>query len=333
MAGESTIRDVARRAGVSIASVSRVLNGVGHVSAATRQRILAAVSALQYVPHAGARSLNGARSQAIGVAMPVLYGEFFSEFMRGMDDEAGRRNYMLLLSNIRDGEQPNANPLHAMRGRVDGLVVMTPRIGGESLGDAVPANLPAVLVNMPPSKVIHPRLHYNNIKAVENVVRHLVEQGCRHIVHIAGAPVFIDAGIRERAYIDAVRRYLPGTEPRVLQGEFTRESGERAAAAILDDPRPVDAIFAANDMMALGCWHVLHQAGKSVPDEIAIAGFDDIPIAQYADLTTVRVDIAALGARAVARVIDLIEGKSTDTSAEEHPTELVIRGSTRRRAS
>src|SRR3982750_2194324 len=125
---EATIRDVARRAQVSVASVSRALNGAENVSEGTKARIADAVRELGYVPHAGARSLSLARTNAIGVVLPDLHGEFFSEIVRGMDREASRRGYLLLLSNLHGGSEQAVLALKAMRGRVDGLIVMAPHL-------------------------------------------------------------------------------------------------------------------------------------------------------------------------------------------------------------
>ena len=140
---DATIRDVARRAQVSVASVSRALNGLANVSDATKARVSEAALALGYVPHAGARSLSLARTNAIGVVLPDLHGEFFSEIVRGMDREASRRGYLLLLSNLHAGGDQGAQALRAMRGRVDGLIVMAPHLSrdgacrGTSQGPAV----------------------------------------------------------------------------------------------------------------------------------------------------------------------------------------------------
>src|SRR5436190_12176132 len=141
---EATIRDVARRAQVSVASVSRVLNRLSSVSEKTRAVVNAAVDDLGYVPHAGARSLSLARTGAIGVVLPNLHGEFFSEIVRGMDREASRRGYLLLLSNLHGGSEQAATALRAMRGRVDGLIVMAPHLKPEEISAALPGGLPSM---------------------------------------------------------------------------------------------------------------------------------------------------------------------------------------------
>jgi LacI family transcriptional regulator len=325
---EATIRDVARRAEVSVASVSRALNGLDNVRAETRARVVAAAAELGYVPHAGARSLSLARAHAIGVVLPDLHGEFFSECVRGMDREASRRGYLLLLSNMHaDGDQA-AVALRAMRGRVDGLVVMAPHIGPEALAQTLPQALPAVLINCPGEIESRPGIRLDNETGADLMVRHLVENGYRNIVHLSGPDGNVDAEERARGYREAMRRHAPGVEPRIIAGDFTEEAGEAAARTLLASSAPCDAVFAANDMMAIGCLHALRGAGKRVPEDIAIAGFDDVPLARYLALTTIRVRIAEIGARAVIRLIDLLDGKDMERAGELHTPELVARATT-----
>src|SRR4051812_47175392 len=163
---EATIRDVARRAQLSVATVSRALNGFENVSEQARERIAAAVAELGYVPHAGARSLSLARNNAIGVVLPDLHGEFFSEIVRGMDREASRRGYLLLLSTLHGGGQQATNALRAMHGRVDGLIVMAPHLGAVELSAALPKGLPAILVNTQADARDHPSIHLDNAAGV-----------------------------------------------------------------------------------------------------------------------------------------------------------------------
>lgn len=324
---EATIRDVARRAQVSVASVSRALNGLKNVGAETRERVLAAANELGYVPHAGARSLSLARSHAIGVVLPDLHGEFFSEIVRGMDQEAGKRGYLLLLSNMHSAGKEAAAALGAMRGRVDGLLVMAPHIPADALDQVLPRALPAILINSPAVSQDRPSIGFDNFAGVDAMIRHLVENGYRRIVHIAGPKENIDAQQRAEAYRQALARYAPEAAPEVLQGDFSKEAGEAAARTILERGG-CDAVFAANDMMAIGCLQTLKAAGVAVPGEIAVAGFDDVPIARYLDLTTVSVRIEEIGARAVVRLIDLLEGRKDGEANELYTPELIVRDTT-----
>lgn len=325
---EATIRDVARRAQVSIASVSRALNGLGNVRQETRERVIAAAAELGYVPHAGARSLSLARAHAVGVVLPDLHGEFFSEFVRGMDREASRRGYVLLLSNIHDESEQAANALRAMRGRVDGLIVMAPHLSAAMLQSALPPTLPSLFINGPEEIDDRPTVRLDNVAAMEAMIAHLVAGGRTRILHVAGPEGNVDARERVEGYRAAMARHAPGVEPVVLAGDFSEEAGEAAARTIRDNAIACDAVFAANDMMAIGCLQTLRNAGVDVPGEIAVAGFDDVPLARYLGLTTVRVRIADMGARAIERLIDILEGGSADQRAERHSGELVVRATT-----
>lgn len=329
---EATIRDVARRAQVSIASVSRALNGLGNVRQETRERVMAAAAELGYVPHAGARSLSLARAHAVGVVLPDLHGEFFSEFVRGMDREASRRGYMLLLSNIHDESEQAANALRAMRGRVDGLIVMAPHLGADMLRAALPPTLPSLFINGPEEIDDRPTLRLDNVGAMDAMVAHLVANGHRRIVHVAGPEGNVDARERVEGYRAAMARHAPEVEPVILAGDFSEEGGEAAIRTIRENAIPCDAVFAANDMMAIGCLQALKAAGIDVPRAIAVAGFDDVPLARYLGVTTVRVRIAEMGARAIERLIDILEGGPADDRAERHGAELVVRDTTAARS-
>ena len=318
---EATIRDVARRAQLSVATVSRALNGFENVSEAARERIAAAVAELGYVPHAGARSLSLARNNAIGVVLPDLHGEFFSEIVRGMDREASRRGYLLLLSNLHAGGQQAANALKAMRGRVDGLIVMAPHLSAEELSDALPKGLPSILINTRADADEHPSIHLDNAAGVRAVVDHLASIGRTRLVHIRGPADNVDAQEREAAFRAAAAAH--GVDGRVVAGDFETESGEAAVRKLLADGTEFDAIFAANDNMAIGALESLRAAGKQVPEDVAVIGFDDIPLARHMGVATVRVRIAELGERALQRLVD---GFSKEQGGDElHAPELVIR--------
>ncbi len=322
---EATIRDVARQAEVSVASVSRVLNRFENVSEQTRARVMAAVEALGYVPHAGARSLSLARTGAIGVVLPNLHGEFFSEIVRGMDQLATARGYLLLLSNMHADRGTAEAVLKAMRGRVDGLVVMAPHLEDEQFATALPGGIPAVLVNTR-AKVVRPSIHLDNAGGARAVAEHFVSTGRRRIVHIAGPVGNIDADERAEAFRNALKAH-PDVQLETMQGDFHEESGTAAAETLIRAGQAFDAVFAGNDMMAIGALESLRRAGLRVPQDVAVAGFDDVPLASHLGLTTVRVRMAELGERAIERLISMLEGE--DGGADElHRPELVVRSST-----
>src|SRR5690242_19531569 len=181
---EATIRDVARRAQLSVATVSRALNGFNNVSEQAKERVAEAVRELGYVPHAGARSLSLARTNAIGVVLPDLHGEFFSEIVRGMDREASRRGYLLLLSNLHGSPDQAAHALRTMHGRVDGLIVMAPHLNAEDLSAALPPALPSILINTRDGSGSRAAIHLDNAAGVRAVVDHFAALGRERIVHV-----------------------------------------------------------------------------------------------------------------------------------------------------
>ena len=325
-----TIKDVAREANVSVATVSRALNGHPNVAEDVRQRVLGIADRLRYSPHHAARSLSSRRTQTIGVVLPDLYGEFFSELMRGIDQVARERGLHLLVSSYHGNPREQGAALRTMRGRVDGLLLMSPFVAGaEALAADLPP-MPVVLMN--PALVVDGQasVGVDNHGGAMAMVRHLVEAGHRSIAFIAGPEDNFDAGERLRGYRDALSQLLPGVEPQVLPGDFGEASGHRAGQALLEGPQRPDAVFAANDMMALGCLFAFSQGGLRVPGDIALAGFDDIPLSRYVHppLTTMRVEIAELGARAIQRLLaDEQDGPHPSRSCELLQPKLVVRAS------
>lgn len=324
----ATIRDVAKQAGVSVASVSRALNDRAHVNSATRARILEVVGALGYVPHAGARSLSMARSHAIGVVLPDLFGEFFSELVRGMDRAASAAGYQLLLSNMHADAKLAAQAAHAMRGRVDGLVIVAPQLTAAQIEATLLTALPAVLINTEIDDKRHV-IAIDNYAGTKTIIGHLLGTGRRQIVHIAGPENNVDGRERLRGYLDTMMQSLPGHPARVIDGDFHQESGVAAAQMLIAEGLPCDAIFAANDMMAIGAIHTLRESGVDVPGRVAVAGFDDIPLAHYLSVTTMRVHVDQIGERAIERVRKEIEEQEGSHGRESITPELIIRGSTK----
>ena len=324
-----TIKEVARQSRVSVATVSRVVNGQGPVREETRQRVLRVAGRLRYAPHGAARSLITRRTSTIGVLLPDIHGEFFSEIIRGIDVAARRKGYHLLVSSSHSDRAEVEAALRAMRGRVDGLVAMCPDIGAHDLARNLPDALPIVLLNSPRNGRSVDCIAVDNRGGAYEMVRHLAGLGHRRIAHIAGEKQNFDARERLRGYRDAMARVV-AAPPVLAHGDFSDEAGYRAGKTLLRiAPRPT-AVFAANDSMAIGCLAALSEAGLRVPEDVALAGFDDIPIARFTrpPLTSVRVSIAALGARALERLLDALAGDSRPIRGPEtFPTTLVVRRS------
>lgn len=326
----ATIKDVAQHAKVSVASVSRAINGSGGISDATRERILRAARKLRYTPHGAARSLITRRTHTVGVVLPDMHGEFFSELIRGIDRAARARGLHLLVSSSHGDAVEAAAALRAMHGRVDGLLVMSPHADAEFLDANLPHGAPLVLMNTRPTAAQHPLFAVDNFGGASAMMKHLVGRGHRQIALIAGPEGNFEAQERLRGYRDALAQLLPGTEEMVLYGDFTEESGWHVGKQLLALADRPTAVFASNDMMAIGCMFALNEAGVAVPREIAVTGFDDIPIARYVSppLTSVRVRITELGALALERLAIGIENpEKLAPTTQTLRTELVVRSS------
>lgn len=326
-----TIKDVARRARVSIATVSRALNNTGKVRPEIRERVLRAARKLRYTPHGGARSLISGRTHTVGLLLPDLHGEYFSELIRGVDRAARRRGLHLLVSSSHGSASEAASAVRALSGRIDGLLAMVPGEDAGFIREALPPTLPTVLLNSRARGAQCPTLLVDDLGGARAMTRHLIERGYRRIAHIRGPEGNLQAEERLRGYRAALKG--SGAAPAdVIEGDFTEESGYRAGQVIAARGARPDAIFAANDMMAVGCLLALREAGIRVPQDMALAGFDDIPLTRFVSppLTTVRADIATFGLRALERLAGLMErdaAPSDARSTERLPVEVVVRGS------
>lgn len=326
----ATIKDVAREARVSVASVSRALNGAGGVTPATVQRVREVAARLRYVPHGAARSLITRRTHAIGALLPDLHGEFFSELIRGLDLEARSHGLHLLVSSSHDGADDAAAALRAMQGRVDGIVILSSGLDEAFLKANLPEHLPTVLLDSPASGATHTVLNIDNFAGTYAMVRHLAGVGHEHIVFVGGPPGNFDAGQREQGFRAAMAECLPNQPLRIVPGDFTEAAGYRAGRELAGAKQRPQAVFAANDMMAVGCLQAFKEAGLDVPGDIALAGFDDIPISRYVTprLSTVRVRIADMGKNAMELLADMMDrpGRSA-ASVHTLGCDIVVRES------
>lgn len=326
-----TIRDVARAAGVSVATVSRAVNDSPLVTEQTRQQVAAIAEQMGYVPHGAARSLATRRTHTIGVLLPDLYGEFFSEVIRGIDLTVRAAGYHCLVSSARHDAMQLEAALRSMLGRVDGVILMSPEFTGEVSRRALRGGFPVVLLNCPSPDPAFDSMTIANYEGAYAMVRHLAGLGHRRIAIIQGAAGNFDAAERLRGYRAAVKDTGAVADPALeAEGDFTEESGALAVTALLRLDQPPTAIFAANDCMAIGALSALRDAGVTVPGDIALGGFDDIPMARYVTpaLTSVHVDISALGERTAARLLAKLEGPADARRIRDTlPATLVVRRS------
>jgi LacI family transcriptional regulator len=324
---------VAREAGVSVATVSRVLNGSAHVSEATDRQVRTVANRLNYWPNGAARSLITSRTSTLGVLLPDLHGEFFSEVIRGVDLAARRAGYHLLVSSSHAATEELVAALRTMRGRIDALIVMAPDLDAPELIRECAAGTPTVVLNPgQPVSGCH-AISIDNLDGAQQVVRHLVELGHRRIATVTGPARNMDARQRLEGYRAALKAAgIAHSRDHEFQGDFTEPSGYQAGRAIIRlSPRPT-AVFVGNDKMAVGVLGALSDGGLRVPEDIAVAGFDDIEMSQYLNppLTTVHADAYMLGERAVERALAMANDGATAGGSPRHEilrTTLVVRGS------
>jgi len=326
-----TIRDVAEEASVSATTVSRVFNHDHLVNQETREHVLEVAQRMGYSPDATARSLSSGRTQSIGVILPAPHGEFFSELIRGLDDATQEADYFLLIASSHYNPNEGEFALKSLAGRVDGLVMMTPRVRSDSLTEGM--DLPVVFVNSDLREGSFDLYDIENREGAAHVVRHMIEAGYSRIAAITGPSGSYDVERRMEGYRHAIEQ-CGGVEGPILEGDFTQESGYEAGKNILDSEDLPDAVFACNDYMAMGAMLAFQEAGIRIPDDIAVAGFDDITSARYANppLTTVRVPLYELGRRVAKRLLQRVESNCPpDPETFKVSHELKVRASTKRK--
>ncbi|MBM2842051.1 MAG: LacI family transcriptional regulator [Bacteroidetes bacterium] len=309
----TTIKDVAREAGVSIATVSRVFNNVAVVDEDTRKNVRHVARRLKYVPSALGRSLSTKRTDAIGLLLPDLFGEFFSEVLRGCDQTAQQSHYHLVVSSSHNSKGEIQAALTMMRGRVDGLIIMSPHIDAETLNENLPQTLPVVLLNCYVETNGFDSLNIDNYGGAYAMVKHLLSHGHQQVAVIKGTEKNFDASERLRGYRKAMQEAGMTPDPQLeFAGNFTEAGGYDAVKGILSRSTRPTAIFACNDSMAIGALSALRDEGVQVPGEIALAGFDDVPIASYLtpSLTSVHVGIHRLGVRAIETALHAVLEKN-----------------------
>lgn len=326
----ATIKDVAREAGVSVATVSRVLNGSATVRDNTRKVVLRIAKSLQYVPNATAQSLIRSRTMTLGVILPDVYGEFFSEILRGVDRVARDAQYHLLVSCSHSDPGELVTAVRAMLGRVDGLVVMTPHVRVQRLQAALPTGLPAILMGQAADGHVLPAVGFDNMEGARLAVSHFLALGHARIGMVQGPVGNADAEARARGYVQTME--AAGGTPLFFQGDFTESCGKAVLDAWLTLPDRPTALFCANDSMALGLMLAAREAGISIPQDLALIGFDGLALGRYVTpaLTTIEVPMVDLGTIACTRLLQRLAGhENGSTTAEDVrlPVSLAVRGS------
>jgi LacI family transcriptional regulator len=326
-----TIREVASRAGVSIATVSRVFNNSDPVDQGTRERVKKAAVELRYVPNVLGRSLSMRRTDSIGLLLPDLFGEFFSEIIRGCDQTAQRNHYQLLVSSSHNSRKQIETALRMMRGRVDALVIMSPHINAETLNENLPRTLPVLLLDCRVESNGFDSLNIDNVKGAAAMTKHLLSHGHTRVAIIKGTEGNVDAADRLKGYCLAMQESGIAPDERLqAAGDFTEASGYAAVKSLLAVTPGPTAIFASNDSMAIGALSALRDEGIQIPEQMALAGFDDVPIGSYLSpaLTSVHVGINDMGILAIETVLHAVRNKNA-----HHKQQILVSTSLRLRES
>jgi LacI family transcriptional regulator len=330
----ATITDVASEAGVHPSTVSRVLNGHAGstIRPATRERVLAAADVLGYRPSALARSLRLQRTLTLGMLVPDITNPFFSSIIKGAEDAARERGYNLILCNSEDQPEREAAYLQLLRERqVDGVLIASSQMADETIEGLRADSFPFVLVNRAAQDGEDLAVVVDNHAAAVEVVAHLAALGHRRIGHIAGPQNTTTGRDRREGYEAGVRAHGLAHEPALVveADAFSEDAGDRALGMMLAGPARPTAVFAANDLIAVGMLQRLRRIGVRVPDDLSIVGFNDIPLAGLLEpaLTTVRVPQLAMGVAGAHLLIDRLEGRPIGEIRLTLPTELIIRAS------
>jgi LacI family transcriptional regulator len=332
-----TLRDVAARAGVHPATASRALNPETRilVSEDTAQRVLDAAEALGYSPNPVARSLRTRRSHTVGVLIPDLNNPLFPPIVRGLEDRLAANGYVALIGNTDSDDQRERMVFDQMRARhVDGLVLATARLHHPLLAEASRADLPVVLINRLAQDYSFPSVSVDNERGVRMAVGHLAGLGHRRIAHIAG-PQDLSTGLsRYRGFVTAMESGgLPVDGDLVVFAKsYTVEEGVRCGRLLLDRGAGCTAIAAGNDMLAVGCYTALDEAGLNCPEDISVVGFNDMPFIDRLrpPLTTIRFPHYQVGTEAAQLLLERIAEHAGPVKILYLAPELVIRGSTAR---
>ena len=327
-----TIRDVARQAGVSVATVSRYINRNAPVSTEVAERLSQVMIELRYVPHAAARHLASRKTRVIGLLLNNLHNDFFVPLLNGVEAVVRQKGYNLIVAtyhaNSRNEMPPPIGPHNT-----DGLLVFSDGLVDEDLANLTASGFPMVLVHRTSPPAINiPSVTVENLEITQKLVEHLIQQhGKRRILFLRGPLNQEDSNWREKGYKAALAaNNIPFDENLVLNGEFERDIAYEALDHFLGNGKRVafDAVFSGDDDAAIGVMKALHKHGFRIPEDVAVIGFDDLGFAPFLNppLTTVRAPTESVGRIATERLFALLENHPSEEMVVL-PTEIIFRRS------
>jgi LacI family transcriptional regulator len=334
---QPTIKDVARLSGLSLSTVSLVINKRGYVSPETRQKVLKIVEELSYHPNRSARGLASKTSGNLGFILSDYHFSqaepFYTKIFLGTEFEARNHNYYILLTTV--GKTFNTKsdvPRFLLERNVDGVIIAG-KVTGKLIDYIDSLGIPIVLVDYESKKRRHSAVLIDNRSGAQKAVQHLLERGHRSVAFIAGDIAHPSIAERFGGYQDALKENsIPFDQNLIVvdQPALRGNDGAEAMGKILQRGKFPTAVFAANDAMAIGCARFLRERGLKIPDDIAVVGFDDIEMSSHLEppLTTVRVFKEEMGKLAVLRLVEMIKSKTRTLITTHVPVELIVRAST-----
>jgi len=336
----ATIKDVALRAGVSVTTVSHVVNDTRHVSAKGRERVEQAIRELGYVPNAMARSLKSNTTSTLGMLIPNSSNPYFAEIVRIVEDRCFGAGYTLVLCNTDDEPRRQSVYLQVLaERRIDGLIVVSTGAGDDDslVTQLHGLRIPTVLVDREIADPACDLVETAHMQGGLLAVRHLLSLGHKRIACIGGPVGVMPSEQRIEGWRMALAEAgaAPNADALLWRGGFTSQGGYEAMHAILRTEHAPSAVFVCNDLMAIGALRAAHESGVHVPDDLSIVGFDDIELSAYTSppLTTVAQPKERIGALAVDMLLERVGGKRRDARKVVLQPELRVRASTARHAS
>lgn len=326
-----TIRDVAAKAGVSTSTVSHVVNNTRFVRDETRERVEQAMQELQYQPNRLASSLRSRKTQTLGVLMPNSANPYFARILAAIEERSYERGYNVIIGNVSNPQREEEYLAVMLSKQIDGMLLISTGNFAHSIDRLKDVDIPVVLVDRPPQRDDIDVVMADNHDGGKTATQYLLDLGHRDIACITGPAHLITSTARRDGYIQALHEANIEPLPHwIVSGDFDHESGYRAALQILQqqDQRPT-AIFASNDMMAIGAMRAVNELGLTIPDDISLIGFDNISLSAYTlpPLTTIEQPVDAMGAEAVEKLLYRIDHPDKNYQRDTLPVQLITRQS------
>ncbi|RXZ80873.1 LacI family transcriptional regulator [Paenibacillaceae bacterium] len=323
----TSIKDVAKLAGVSVATVSRVLNNKGYVGVSTREKIEKLIEELNYKPNEVARSLFKKQSNTIGLIVPDIMNSFFPELARAVEDTAATLGFNVILCNSDENSEKEQTYLDVLQQKyVNGIIVSSNTITAEQIQKL---NIPVVSIDREISKGL-PTIVVENKKGAITATQFLKNKGCTRIAHIRGSDGVVNAEERYEGYKEVVGHDEWFEESYIVNGNYDMRTSIAATLELLKRHPEIDGIFAANDLMAIGAIKAAYQLDIKIPEQLSIVGFDGITLsaATTPELTTIVQPIYEMGEIATTMLVNLMEKKKIEKTYYKLDVELVEREST-----